>query len=502
MATTTSFKSMGELFDENSSDEVLGRLKKTAVSLLPEGWREWRVRVGFDSMIDPTILNKLRFCLPAIDIARAFDPEASCLKERPYRDTKYKTLTWPFCRGLVLSPPSLTLQIRGSALQCELVAQSVKCMQDIYMTRKEASVLLGHAEAESETGSSGMEQSGQGLKKTTKASRISALEQESKATRALLQQILERLDAARLASQTEEEDHGFPDEEEDEEFEAEERTDVESFSWEAPTVSCQPSNSVMVDFAPQTKEQEPTIPQPLSEIKRQGITCQRLGENSWNKIRYADVQRKLQAAPVFSSLTMNAQLKHLSPSNSYGDYLEKTEGSYGTICHGLLLQRTAFQEGLQNMIKACPSAAEVISKELLGEDCAFRHHSDNVLQFVCGKRSEAIELRRKHISFPNHANLLPLNKIPPSESHLFDEAKLEEALRTQNISLRPSFKRKYPYSRQEQRPQKITRKPEKRYVRPPWNKEKRPPSRYSSSIQGPSKQDKSSKNRSSTLRRF
>nr|CAI5826076.1 unnamed protein product [Callosobruchus analis] len=199
---------------------------------------------------------------------------------------------------------------------------------------------------------------------------------------------------------------------------------------------------------------------------------------------------------------MNAQLKHLSPSNSYGDYLEKTEGSYGTICHGLLLQRTAFQEGLQNMIKACPSAAEVISKELLGEDCAFRHHSDNVLQFVCGKRSEAIKLRRKHISFPNHANLLPLNKIPPSESHLFDEAKLEEALRTQNISLRPSFKRKYPYSRQEQRPQKITRKPEKRYVRPPQSKEKRPPSRYSSSIQGPSKQDKSSKNRSSTLRRF
>nr|CAI5846546.1 unnamed protein product [Callosobruchus analis] len=147
------------------------------------------------------------------------------------------------------------------------------------------------------------------------------------------------------------------------------------------------------------------------------------------------------------------------------------------------------------MIKACPLAAEVISKELLGEDCAFRHHSDNVLQFVCGKRSEAIELRRKHISFPNHANLLPLNKIPPSESHLFDEAKLEEALRTQNISLRPSFKRKYPYSRQEQRPQKITRKPEKRYVRPPQSKEKRPPSRYSSSIQGPSKQDKSSKNR-------
>nr|CAI5826075.1 unnamed protein product [Callosobruchus analis] len=76
--------------DENSSDEVLGRLKKTAVSLLPEGWREWRVRVGFDSMIDPAILNKLRFCLPAIDIARAFDPEASCLKERPYRDMKYK----------------------------------------------------------------------------------------------------------------------------------------------------------------------------------------------------------------------------------------------------------------------------------------------------------------------------------------------------------------------------------------------------------------------------
>nr|CAI5820271.1 unnamed protein product [Callosobruchus analis] len=153
-----------------------------------------------------------------------------------------------------------------------------------------------------------------------------------------------------------------------------------------------------------------------------------------------------------------------------------------------------FKRGLQNMVKACPSAAEVISKELLGTDCAFRHHSDNVLQFVCGKRSEAIELRRRHILFPNHANLLPLHKIPPSASHLFDEAKLEEALRTQNISLRSSFKRKYPYTRQEQRPQKMTRKPVERYVRPLQSKEKRPPSRYSRSIQGPSQQDKSSKN--------
>nr|CAH7758350.1 unnamed protein product [Callosobruchus chinensis] len=151
-------------------------------------------------MIDVAVLNKLRFCLPAIDISRAFDPEASCLKERPYWDMKYKMLTWPFCRRLVLSPPSLALQIRGSALQCELVAQSVNGMQGIRKTRKEASALLGPAEAESETGSSVMEQVAQGLRNTTKSSRIAALEQESKATRALLHEILERLNATKPAA--------------------------------------------------------------------------------------------------------------------------------------------------------------------------------------------------------------------------------------------------------------------------------------------------------------
>lgn len=59
---------------------------------------------------------------------------------------------------------------------------------------------------------------------------------------------------------------------------------------------------------PQVKENDPVIPLPDPVIKKQGLECQKLGSQLWNKIRYKEVQKKLQAAPVFDTLKVNPHL--------------------------------------------------------------------------------------------------------------------------------------------------------------------------------------------------
>ncbi|KAI5631182.1 hypothetical protein NE865_16107 [Phthorimaea operculella] len=436
MATSSAFKTLRELYDEPSGDEVLARIKIAAASFLPDGWEDWKVCEGVPVEVEPCLLNKLRFCLPAVDIAKAFDPEATCLQERPYRDMKVKMLSWPFCRGLILGPPSLAMKIRGSALQSELVRQSAKSVCDKLQTRKEASKALGGQVSDSDPE---VEPEKATRPRRDSNSRLEALEQESKATRTLLHEILDRMDGRHIrdssSEQEEEEEEGGSDSESDE--------PLERPTWSPP----RSSNSLMLDFCPRTKEQEPTIPEPDSEIKQQGIDCQRIGLTSWNKIRYLDAQKKLQASPVFGALSLNPQLKHLSTSNSLTDYMEKTEGSYGTITHGLLLQAQAFKRGILNIIEKCPSAIDVVNKELADRSAEFRQISDNLLQFTCGKRAEAIEIRRKALA-PVSENISPLlHKIPPSPNFLFDEDKLQELSKAPSSTFdafkKKQFKRKF-----------------------------------------------------------
>ncbi|CAH2019860.1 unnamed protein product [Acanthoscelides obtectus] len=238
MAASYSFASLGELYDEPSEDEVLARLKIAAAGFLPEGWKDWRVRKDHVVHMEPSVLNKMRFCLSALEIAKAFNPDAKCLKERPYRDMKVKMMSWPFCVGLILGPPSLALQVRGSALHCELVTQSVKNLRGLLMTRKEASKLLGDGSETDESESCSQSTSKQRVSTT---SRLKCLEAESAATRSLLQEILSRLD--RKGNDT-----GDSDLEEDqaeefmEEVESERESDAGSTPWRAPEVVLQLAN--------------------------------------------------------------------------------------------------------------------------------------------------------------------------------------------------------------------------------------------------------------------
>lgn len=66
----------------------------------------------------------------------------------------------------------------------------------------------------------------------------------------------------------------------------------------------------------------------------------------------------------------------------------------GTICHGLLNQRKALAEALKNMAARYPEVANDIRLILNDSKSAFRSYSDDLLQFVCAHRAEAIGYRR------------------------------------------------------------------------------------------------------------
>ncbi|KAJ2944326.1 hypothetical protein O0L34_g18318 [Tuta absoluta] len=108
------------------------------------------------------------------------------------------------------------------------------------------------------------------------------------------------------------------------------------------------------------------------------------------------------------------------------------------------MQGEAFRKGVLQIIEECLAA---VNKVLADRSTEFRQVSDHLLQFTCGKRAEAIELRRKVLA-PISENLGPLlHKIPPSENCLFDEEKLQELSKAPTSSFnafrKKQLKKKY-----------------------------------------------------------
>nr|CAI5844758.1 unnamed protein product [Callosobruchus analis] len=86
--------------------------------------------------------------------------------------------------------------------------------------------------------------------------------------------------------------------------------------WKAPSMTeALPQEDItdQLDFTPKTREQDPPIRAPKKKIEMQGVDCQKLGSEFFNKVRYAEVQRKLQATPLFSALKVISELSAMVP---------------------------------------------------------------------------------------------------------------------------------------------------------------------------------------------
>lgn len=217
--------------------------------------------------------------------------------------------------------------------------------------------------------------------------------------------------------------------ESDEEAGVEEVSDESDAEWQAPQMDCneeaEEANLDDLDFKPSVKEADPIIPEPDPGVMAEGIECQRLGSNKWSRIRFKDAEKKLQAAPVFSALAVNTELASLN-RNPY-PLLTKQDGILGTICHGILLQWRALVDDLKKLAKVYPAAKKDIRKML--KDSTFLSVSDDLLQFTCGHRAEAIEMRRKVFKTKHEALTVALQQIPPSSTHLYEEKSLASFLK-------------------------------------------------------------------------
>ncbi|XP_011309354.1 uncharacterized protein [Fopius arisanus] len=412
--------------NNEEDDAILDNLKTLAAETLPEGWQNLKSlnlsaaeALGLDpeaESVDPQVLNKLRYALPTVGIAKAFNPEASSLSEKVFREYKIKMINWDFCRALITSPPAVVNRLRGSRAQTEIFAGFLKPLKNLLVSRVEADQALRQA-----AGGTIVEEESEDEPQSKRA-RLEALENRMDMMFKILCEKKERkcVDAA-------------SDKENSFSASASEDSSEEEGSWTAPDMgwSEQPHLSESGDgdlvLIPQVKVCEPPIPEPDSKIKADGLACQKLGTAAWNQIKYKEVQKKLQAAPVFDALKINNQLGALAPKSFAQTLLAKSDSSAGTLTHGLLIQRERLSLAAKSLVEKYPQIREDVRKAFFGES-PFATISDEILHFTCAKRAEIIEWRRNAFKARDPHHTAKLMEIPPSESHLFDEMLLSEFL--------------------------------------------------------------------------
>lgn len=373
--------------------------------------------------MDPQILNKLRFALPTVGIAKAFNPSAVDLPEKQYRDIKVKMLRWSFCRALIISPPCLVNKLRGTAAQAEIFLHAVKPVKHLFISRKLAAQELRRATGEEV-------EKEETIEPPSKRFRYEVLEEKM---HEMFNTLMEKFDKVKENRCVSERDWDFSEDDGESEDDHDSISGIHSTGSartppkieESPIESANDLEALSMD--PQVKEREPVIPPPSADIKVHRISCQKLGSSSWNKIRYKEVQKKLHASSVFDTLKVNSQLENVVNKSYYQILLERMDELAGTISHGLLKPREYLKEGLKTLASKHPEAYNSIKEVFVGNS-PFKEVSDDLLQFTCARRAEVFEMRRKVFKPKDQHHAEKLAEIPPSESHLFDEELLSKFL--------------------------------------------------------------------------
>lgn len=465
-------KTLEELAQQIPTDprdvDIFARIVKLSNDFLPEGWKKWKAyRFSKQEILgegDPRLLNKIRYALPTIGLIKAFDPEATHVSEKGYREIKTKMLDWPFCIGLIIKPANLASRIRGSSSCNELIVASLDRLKPYFLSQKAASQKLSEQNSDSDKEDEPiirLRERGHVADPKAENNRLSKLEKSNEELKGMVQSLMTAFESIKgnilpSATASDSRSEGFSDTEDydqnaghmgSEDYVVNEEQDgggippLLNFNLEEEGGE---DNAELFEFVPNTKEQEPAVPPANPVIESQGIQCLRLGQLSYNKIRYIEAQKKLQAFPVFSALRVNKELSYASSSDQTQNLLTKADSNLAIILHGLLAQRDYFAEGMKSLISKHPSIKSDVQNIFNGPDSKFKQVSDDVVQFVCGKRAEVIEQRRKKF-FPRNPQVVSLLEgIPPSSTHLFEEQRFSDVTRQHGSMFRTSFRKPLP----------------------------------------------------------
>lgn len=453
---------LGDLFELPAPDVALQRVKLVIQKCLPPDWQTWTVLTNqvldIDSHMDAAY--KARFAIPSVPLFRALLQDTNSVSERRYRALKQSLLAWPLGRALVFSPASISIALRGSKENHESFMKNVESLRPHVLSRKELNDALEKSLPPVEPGMVLPSPQFEPLSPPPvfNNARVSSLETQMHSLQSTVADLISTLNAGHYPRNAGDSPLRREDSEEDEFSEVEESVyesaspitsphEKEDF-WSIGSDS-QPNLSSSSFFHPSTIEREPDIQEPSPELVLQGVQCQRLGEPSWDRVRYLEAEKRLKRSGIFQPLEMNSMFVGVSSSDSY---LQKQERLLGTVTHGLLAQRQALRQNCERLVNLaknagpdlCRNIGSLVEKCLLDKDSTFRLESDALLQFVCGKRAEVLSDRRKAVEPKDEEKRRRLRSIPPSQHHIFDEDALTKWSVT-NIS-RPQLPGKRPAS--------------------------------------------------------
>jgi hypothetical protein len=460
----------------------------------------------FGGEISPNTDSKMRFGLPTKDLVRAFYPNARDLPERCYRHIRKMVLNWPLGRALLYAPHSIVEKIHAPSYKEFMSVIRELRAQGLLTNRERTSRLLSdETNSPQPVGSTPLGSRSRKRVAEERTSSVSVSSKRSLHERggspspkhnlvnqgsddhlmaAVFQQQMDLFNKM-LEMQSEQNkkitvlqqrqepafvnrDLNVSYESVPDSTEEEDGTDV---SQRSPVVTnYQPmlipdsgetevyattaadrayqSNattnaSTGFSFKPHTVEAETKYSKADPLLAQQAKDCQRLGTESWQNIRYKDVQKQFQATPVFSALKVNNQLAGSTPNWTSVTVLERYDLTLGAITNGLLQQRKIFEELCENL----PSELkQKVGEEFLATNSSFRKSSDALLQYVCGRRAEVIQQRRDTYKIKNKVLHEVIHSIPPSETHLFKEPELSQTVKDQG-GIHKFFPFKKPYAR-------------------------------------------------------
>ncbi|XP_073959252.1 uncharacterized protein [Choristoneura fumiferana] len=446
---------MGYLADSPVPEREESALRSILRSLdenFPQNWRDWKViHYTMDELfggqdIPDKVDSKMRFAVPTSDLARAFDPGATSLSERRYRAIRASLMKWPLGRALLYAPHSIMAQIHEP--DYDAFMNAVKTVRPKLTKRSSVTSELRtdspkSPEAGGSQSSATPNSKSTNIQATPRPTTPTPLSQDSSGhllASILSQQmaLMNKFCAAQVEQQEEikalkgqkqnnvamDLDSSFADsmvsDEPRESFVSEKNSPVhESESSE---------DDDTYDFMPKTTEQEPKIRKADPKALKYGIECQRLGQSGWANLRYGETGKLFQATPAFCALKTNTVLAGVAPKWKFAETLESFDGTLGAITNGLIQQRLIFEEILASLPK---DVRKKVKKEYLGPESKFKKNSTDLLQYVCGKRTEVIRLRRKVFTPRNKVIKQIIHEIPPSETHLFEEKMLTDVVKEQ-----------------------------------------------------------------------
>lgn len=182
-------------------------------------------------------------------------------------------------------------------------------------------------------------------------------------------------------------------------------------------------------------DEKRVVPPAKRERLMKLMNLQHFDSQAWKGLRYKSTLQSYIATPGFAQLKVNEEFCHL---NKTKDFLASAEGVLAGLTNAELEQQELLKQGLQELLNwAAVNPKELNPNSLfekitsiLGPGSPLHKCSENIMQIICGRRGEAIEIRRERIIKElNNPNLKAiLRGIPPNSEYLFGPMALQPVI--------------------------------------------------------------------------